>query len=164
VASSMVCYHIGAIDGTAQSPSMQWPYQCCNAQCTMHANLSAKHPAPRGWLQGGAVGRLRHRQRCYLLPPYTCLTVPRFVLLLRRSHLDRRSTELARPTRFTDAVLTPLCGRWLSVCVSVVARPYPPKSPTADKAIAFVPQEGRTPIVVATTSSRRLYQLVQSTQ
>jgi hypothetical protein len=122
------------------------------------------HPTPRGWLQGGAVGRLRHRQRCYLLPPYTCLTVPRFVLLLRRSHLDRRSTELARPTRFTDAVLTPLYGRWLSVCVSVVARPYPPKSPTADKAIAFVPQEGRTPIVVATTSSRRLYQLVQSTQ
>jgi hypothetical protein len=99
----------------------------CNGRinAAMH-NAPCTPTAPRGWLQGGAVGRLRHRQRCYLLPPYTCLTVPRFVLLLGRSHLDRRSTELAKPTRFTSAVLTPQCGRWPSACVSVVARPYPP--------------------------------------
>ena len=46
------------------------------------SQLSRLFPPGVGWQQGGAVARLRHCQRCYLLPPYTCLTVPRFVLSL----------------------------------------------------------------------------------
>lgn len=64
-------------------------------------------PPREGWQQGGAVARLRHRQRCYSLLPYTCLTVPRFVLSLA----PRSSQHRARPPRPTTAVLIlPPCG------------------------------------------------------
>ena len=89
------------------------------------SKLSRLFPPGVGWQQGGAVARLRHRQRCYLLPPYTCLTVPRFVLSLA----PRSSQHRARPARLTSAVASPPCGAvwWPSVCVAVVARPNPPE-------------------------------------
>ena len=78
------------------------------------SKLSSLFPPGVRWQQGGAVARLRHRQRCYLLPPYTCLTVPRFVLSLAPRSSQHRARRIYSP--YHCRVILPPCGALLRGC------------------------------------------------